>query len=112
MTPQPNPRATSRQRARTQPTKRAHLAPAWVFALVPECQIDATLLSRLVAAMAAQGTPLQAERMRFDRHYALARLAEAHCSPDAATRQLAMCLFEVYQGSATAPDAAPDGSPA
>lgn len=109
MNPQPTPRAASRQRARPQPTPRVHPAPAWVFALVPECQIDATLLSRLAAAMAAQGTPLQAERMRFDRHYALGRLAAAHCSPDAATRQLAIRLFEVYQGSATAPDADPDG---
>ena len=74
-----------------------------VFALVPEGQIDAALLNGLAAALAAQGMPLQAQRMRFDRQYALERLAQAHCSPDAATRQLAMRLFEAYQGAAPAP---------
>lgn len=103
MPPQPTPRAASRQRAPLKPADQAHPAPAWVFALVPEGQIDATLLNRLAAALAAQGTPLQTQRMRFDRPYALERLALAHCSPDTATRALALCLFDAYQGSSTPP---------
>jgi hypothetical protein len=103
MKPQPTPRATSRRRIPLTPADQAHPAPTYVFALVPEGQIDASLLNGLAAALAAQGTPLQAQRMRFDRHYALERLAQAHCSPDAPTRQLAMRLFDAYQGSAVAP---------
>ena len=103
MTHQPSPRATSRRRRPVIPADQACPAPAWVFALVPEGQIDAALLNGLAAALAAQGMPLQAQRMRFDRQYALQRLAQAHCSPDAATRQLAMRLFEAYQGAAPAP---------
>ena len=103
MTPQPTPRATSRRRSPLTPADQAQPAPAYVFALVPEGQIDAALLNGLAAALAAQGMPLQAQRMRFDRHYALDRLAQAHCSPDARTRQLAMRLFEVYQGAAPPP---------
>lgn len=107
MKPQPTPRATSRRRIPLTPADQSHPAPAFVFALVPEGQIDAALLNGLAAALAAQGAPLQAQRMRFDRHYALERLAQAHCSPDAATRQLALRLFEAYQG----PDAAAGGPP-
>lgn len=103
-TPQPTPRAMSRRRSPLTPADQAHPAPAWVFALVPDGQIDNTLLNGLAAALAAQGAPLQAQRMRFDRHYALERLAQAHCSPDADTRALAMRLFEAYQGAAPAPD--------
>ena len=103
MNPQPTPRATARRRRHLTPADQAHPTPAWVFALVPDGQIDAALLHGLATALAAQGMPLQAQRMRFDRHYALDRLAQAHCSPDAATRALAMRLFEAYQGSAPAP---------
>lgn len=100
---QPSPRAASRRRAPLKPADQAHPAPAWVFALVPEGQLDTVLLNDLAAALAAQGAPLQAQRMRFDRRYALERLAQAHCSPDARTRQLAMRLFDAYQGTAAAP---------
>ena len=100
---QPTPRAASRQRTPLQPADQAHPSPDWVFALVPEGQVDATLLNRLAAALAAQGTPLQTQRMRFDRPYALERLAQAHCSPDAATRALAMCLVDAYQGTNSLP---------
>lgn len=103
MNPQPIPRMTPRRRSHLTPADQAHPAPAWVFALVPDGQIDATLLNGLAAALSAQGMPLQAQRMRFDRHYALDRLAQAHCSPDAATRQLAMRLFDAYQADAPAP---------
>ncbi|MBC7729702.1 MAG: hypothetical protein H7242_19255 [Microbacteriaceae bacterium] len=103
MTPQPSPRATSRQRRPLTPADQACPAPAWVFALVPEGQIDAALLTGLAAALAAQGTPLQTQRMRFDRQYALERLAQAHCSSDPVTRQLAMGLFDAYQASPAAP---------
>ena len=102
MNPPPSPRATPRRRSHLTPADQAQPTPAWVFALVPDGQIDATLLNGLAAALAAQGSPLQAQRMRFDRHYALERLAQAHCSPDARTRQLAMRLFDAYQGSASA----------
>lgn len=102
-THQPTPRTASRRRAPLRPADQAHPAPDWVFALVPEGQVDATLLNRLAAAFAAQGTPLQTQRMRFDRPYALERLAQAHCSPDAATRALALCLFDAYQGSTRLP---------
>jgi hypothetical protein len=97
MTPPPSPRATPRRRSPLVPADQTHPTPAWVFALVPDGQIDAALLTGLAAALAAQGTPLQAQRMRFDRQYALQRLAQAHCSPDATTRQLAIRLFEAYQ---------------
>jgi len=103
MTPQPSLRATSRRRRPLTPADQACPAPAWLFALVPEGQIDAALLNGLVAALAAQGMPLQAQRMRFDRQYALHRLAQACGSPDAATRQLAMRLFEAYQRPGLAP---------
>jgi hypothetical protein len=79
-----------------------HPTPAWVFALVPEGQIDAGLLNGLAAALAEEGRPLQAQRMRFDRQYALEQLAQAHCSPDARTRHMAMRLFDAYQGVAPA----------
>ena len=103
MNPQPTRRAPSRQRGHLIPADQAQPAPAWVFALVPEGQIDATLLHGLAAALAAQGRPLQAQRMRFDRQYALERLAQAHCSPDPVTRQLAMRLLDAYQASPAAP---------
>lgn len=76
-----------------------HLVPA----LVPAGEIDATLLRRLAAAMAAQGAPVQVQRMRYDRRYALERLALAHCSPDDTTRRLALRLFDAYQGQCSLP---------
>jgi hypothetical protein len=108
---QPSLRATARRRSHLIPADQAHPAPAWVFALVPEGQIDASLLNGLAAALAEQGQPLQAQRMRFDRHYALAQLAQAHCSPDARTRQLAMRLFDAYQAQGQGPAPAPGGGP-
>lgn len=71
-----------------------------VPALVPGACLDLGLLERFGALMGSQGEPTQPQRMRYDRRYALERLARAHCSGDPMLRRLALLLFELYQDEA------------
>lgn len=66
-------------------------------ALVAGGVIDARLLQALADGMRAEGLALQPQRLRYDRPYALERLAAAHCAADAGLRGLALQLFTLYQ---------------
>lgn len=65
-------------------------------ALVPAACLSRALLLRFQKAMQAQGLPVQVQRMRYDRIYALQTLCEAHGHGDAPLRALAMQLFECF----------------
>jgi hypothetical protein len=56
-------------------------------------------LMRFGQLMADAGLPLQPTRMLYDRAYAYDRLAEGHASDHAPLRELALELFEAYQGA-------------
>jgi len=66
-------------------------------ALVAGGVIDARLLQALADGMRAEGLALQPQRLRYDRTYALERLAAAHCAADGGLRRLALQLFTLYQ---------------
>lgn len=69
-------------------------------ALVPACCIDMGLLASFQDRMRVAGETVLVQRMRYDRCYALERIAAGHATADALLRRLAMMLFEVYQGNA------------
>lgn len=68
-------------------------------ALVPAGRIDMGLITSLCERMEREGTAVQAQRMRYDRRYALERIALAHGSADLGLRGLALTLFELYTAS-------------
>ena len=82
-------------------TLNPQLLPWWaggvVPALVPGACLSRALLDSFSEAMDQAGLPLQRQRMRYARQYAVERLAAAHCATDAQLRALALRLFELYQ---------------
>lgn len=62
------------------------------------CVRPATM-RRFVRAMAAQGLPVQAARLGYDRLYAFECFARAHACEDAALRSLALELFAAFEAS-------------
>lgn len=71
-------------------------------ALVPACCVDMGLLASFQDLMQAADEPVQVQRMRYDRVYAIERIAMGHAMSDPALRRVAVLLFEIYQGSALA----------
>ncbi|HSW07215.1 hypothetical protein [Aquabacterium sp.] len=71
-------------------------------ALVPACCVDMGLLASFQDRMAASGEPVQVQRMRYDRIYAIERIAMGHAMSDPVARRIAVLLFEIYQGNAPA----------
>lgn len=67
-------------------------------ALVPACCVDMGLLATFQDRMRAAGETVLVQRMRYDRRYALERIALGHAMADALLRRVAVLLFEVYQG--------------
>lgn len=74
------------------PIGAAEAHPAEPGAAGP-ARVDLWTLSRFKQLMAAEGWPVQAARMIFDRIYAHERLAFAHTSAREELRRLAMELF-------------------
>ena len=72
-------------------------ADAVVPALVPGACLSRALLMDFAQVMRRLQLPVQPNRMRYDRRYALQCLAVAHGAGDAALRALAVRLFEQYQ---------------
>jgi len=68
-------------------------------ALVPACCIDMGLLASFQDRMRAAGEPVQVQRMRYDRAYAIERIALGHATADALLRRIAMMLFDIYHGA-------------
>ncbi len=65
----------------------------------PGAPVRSADLMRFAQLMADAGLPLQATRMLYDRAYAFDRLAEGHASEHGPLRELALQLFEAYQGA-------------
>jgi hypothetical protein len=65
-------------------------------ALVPACCIDMGLLDSFRELMAECGQPVLSQCMRYDRVYALERIATAHGIGGTALRRLSVILFERY----------------
>lgn len=92
----PSPDSTS--------TEHDHLPRAYfgggriLPALVPACCIDMGLLASFQHRMAEVGETVLVQRMRYDRCYALERIAAGHATSDGLLRRLALMLFEIYQG--------------
>ncbi len=68
-------------------------------ALVPACCIDTGLLGSFRELMADCGQPVLAQCMRYDRIYALERIATGHSIGGTALRRLSVILFERYVNS-------------
>jgi hypothetical protein len=90
---------------------RAHRRPRQYFggarqlpALVADGCIDMGLLASFDFLMRRHGQAVCVHRMRYDRAYALERLALGHRRDDAALRQLVLLLFDIYVGEAPAGD--------
>lgn len=66
-------------------------------ALVPACCVDMGLLASFQDRMEAAGEPVQVQRMRYDRIYAVERIAMGHAMSDPVARRIAVLLFEIYQ---------------
>jgi hypothetical protein len=60
-------------------------------------RVKAKTLRAFVRAMAAQGRPVQAARLGYDRLYAFECLAHAHACEDERLRALALELFAAFQ---------------
>ena len=69
-----------------------------VAALVPGGFLSRPLLADFALAMALAGLPLQLQRLRYDRRYAVACLGQARASGDAALQSLALRLLEDFRG--------------
>jgi len=69
-------------------------------ALVPACCVDMGLLASFQDLMQADGESVQVHRMRYDRLYAIDRIAMGHAMADPRTRRVAVLLFEIYQEGA------------
>ena len=67
-------------------------------ALVPACVIDMGLLASFRDLMARTGEPVLVQCMRYDRAYALERIALGHSSADRLLRRLSLMLFDIYTG--------------
>jgi hypothetical protein len=74
------------------------LSAGVVPALVPGACLSRSLLTDFAAAARAAGIEAGPQRMRYDRRYALHCLSSAHAAGDDGLRQLALRLFELYQG--------------
>jgi len=84
------------------------LAPGWHLGDVRELGLGIATatgpvrtadLMRFGQLMADAGLPLQPTRMLYDRSYAYDRLAEGHASEHPSLSELALELFEAYQGA-------------
>lgn len=73
------------------------LAGGVVPALVPGACLSRSLLAEFAVGARAVGIEAGPQRMRYDRRYALDRLASAHAVGDESLRRLAVRLFEMYQ---------------
>jgi len=67
-------------------------------ALVPDGCIDMGLLASFDHLMRRHGQGVRVQQMRYDRAYAFERIALGRGRNDAALRQLAMVLFDIYTG--------------
>ena len=65
-------------------------------ALVPEGCLDMGLLASFRQLMADCGEPVLVQGMRYDRVYALERIATGHNMACTALRRLSVILFELY----------------
>ena len=72
-------------------------AHAVLPALVPGACLSRALLMAFAQAMRDQALPVQPQRMRYDRLYALQCLCQAHSRGDEHLRALAVELFDRYQ---------------
>lgn len=63
--------------------------------------IKLATLRAFVRAMAAQGCPVQAARLGYDRLYAFECFARAHACNDEALRALALELFAAFERGAS-----------
>lgn len=69
-----------------------------VPALVPGACLSRGLLNQFAEGARAAGIVVGPQRMRYDRRYALQCLALAHAVGDDPLRDLALRLFDLYQG--------------
>jgi hypothetical protein len=72
---------------------------AALVALPMAGHVKLATLRAFVRAMAAQGCPVQAARLGYDRLYAFECLARAHACNDDALRTLALELFAAFERS-------------
>ncbi len=85
---------------------RSHRRPRQYFgggrqlpALVPDACLDMGLLASFEFLMQRHGQTVHRQQMRYDRVYALERIALGHAQADAGLRQLCRVLWDVYGGS-------------
>ena len=84
---------------------QAHRRPRQYFgggrqlpALVPDASVDMGLLASFEFLMQRHGLTVHRQQMRYDRVYALERIALGHTQSDAGLRQLSRVLWDVYGG--------------